>query len=128
MTRIVSVFFAFIVGLISINAQISLPSNITWEKITCYKYNKENKNKERSAIYAPQLYQSDEYISVQSESENYENVHVMITNAQSVIVKDEFINVITGDENLYYIGDLDSGDYNIMLETDDLILVGNFII
>ena len=39
MTRIVSVFFAFIVGLISINAQISLPSNITWEKITCYKYN-----------------------------------------------------------------------------------------
>ncbi len=52
----------------------------------------------------------------------------MITNAQSVIVKDEFINVITGDENLYYIGDLDSGDYNIMLETDDLILVGNFII
>lgn len=29
---------------------------------------------------------------------------------------------------LYYIGDLDSGDYNIMLETDDLILVGNFII
>ncbi len=35
---------------------------------------------------------------------------------------------MTGDENLYYIGDLDSGDYKIMLETDDLILVGNFII
>lgn len=33
MTRIVSVFFAFIVGWISINAQISLPSNITWEKL-----------------------------------------------------------------------------------------------
>lgn len=49
-------------------------------------------------------------------------------NAQSVVVKDEFINVMTGDENLYYIGDLNSGDYNIMLETDDLILVGNFII
>ncbi len=65
---------------------------------------------------------------IQSEFENYENVHVMITNAQSVVVKDEFINVMTGDENLYYIGDLDSGDYNIMLETDDLILVGNFII
>lgn len=128
MTRIVSVFFAFIVGCISINAQISLPSNITWEKIICNIYPNIIKNKGRSIVYFPQLYYSDEYISIQSEFENYENVHVMITNAQSVVVKDEFINVMTGDENLYYIGDLNSGDYNIMLETDDLILVGNFII
>lgn len=67
MTRIVSVFFAFIVGWISINAQISLPSNITWEKIICNIYPNIIKNKGRSIVYFPQLYYSDEYISIQSE-------------------------------------------------------------
>lgn len=126
MKRIMSVFFVFIVGLISINAQISLPSNITWEKIICNIYPNIIKNKGRSIVYFPQLYYSDEYISVQSEFNDYDNVHIIITNAQSVVVKDEFINVMAGDENLYYIGDLGCGEYVISFETIEFVMIGNF--
>ncbi len=127
MKRFILTLFTCVIVIFVINANTVFNTRL-FKMIVCEIYDKTDCDKGRSATYIPQLYQSDEYISVQSEFNDYDNVHIIITNAQSVIVKDEFINVITGDENLYYIGDLNSGDYNIMLETDDLILVGNFII
>lgn len=53
-------------------------------------------------------------------------LHIMITNAQGDVVKDEYIHVVAKDENLYYIGDLGCGEYVISFETIEFVMIGNF--
>lgn len=107
-----------------VNVETNLP-DFNWMKIICRYSNKSSKPKGRSAIYAPELYQSEDYLSVQSEYVNYENVRITITDVQGFIVKNDVIQVVAGGENLYYIGDLESGCFEITIEFDDFILCGN---
>lgn len=82
------------------------------------------KTKGRSAVYIPELYQSEQYISVQSEYADYANVHIAITNQEGETVKEDVMPVAAGGENLYYIGYLESGMYEITVEFDKFSLMG----
>ena len=79
-------------------------------------------------MYVPELYQSEQYISVQSEYADYANVYIAITNQGGETVKEDVIQVVAGGENLYYIGDLESGMYEITVELGDMLLCGNLSI
>lgn len=104
-----------------VNVETILP-DFNWTKIVCRIDVKKQMPKGRSAIYLPELYQSEDYLSVQSEYVNYENVRITITDEQGFIVKNDVIQVVAGGENLYYIGDLESGCFEITIEFDDFIL------
>ncbi len=71
-------------------------------------------------MYVPELYQSEEYLSVQSEYANYANAYIAITNQEGETLKENFIQMVAGGENLYYIGDLESGMYEVTVEFEDL--------
>lgn len=121
-------FLILLTNIVSTNAQEVPASCFDWEEIVCNEFDKNGKkDKTRSAIYVPQLYQSEEYIRVRSEYVDYDKAHIIITNMQGVVVKDEYIQIVAKGENLCYIGDLDSGSYTIRLETDDFVLVGDLM-
>ena len=80
--------------------------------------------KGRSAVYIPQVYYSDEYISVQSDAANYSEVSVIIINSQGETVKNDILEVVAGSDNLYYIDDLDCGTYELTMEFADFTLSG----
>ena len=75
-------------------------------------------------MFIPQVYYSDEYISVQSEAANYGEVSITITNSHDGMMKNDAIQVTAGGDNLYYIGDLDSGTYEVTVEFADFTLSG----
>lgn len=120
-------FSILLTNIVSTNAQEVPASCFDWEEIVCNVVLRNGKDKTRSAIYVPQLYQSEEYIRVRSEYVDYDKAHIIITNMQGVVVKDEYIQIVAKGENLCYIGDLDSGSYTIRLETDDFVLVGDLM-
>ena len=113
----------FIVGLPAFSVY-NLPVLWTWNKLECRIVKTHYKSQSRSAVYIPELYQSEEYLSVQSEYVDYGNVRITVTDAQGSVVKDDVIKVEAGGENLYYIGDLDGGTYEVAVEFDDFILSG----
>ena len=115
MKRFIFLLLAFIAGLPAWN----------WKKLEYNVVKEVKKIKTRSIVYVPEVYQSEDYLSVQSEYVNYENVHITITDEQGFIVKNDVIQVVAGGENLYYIGDLESGCFEITIEFDDFILCGN---
>lgn len=90
----------------------------------CKIVDKDYRSKGRSVMYVPQLYKSEEYLSVQSDVANYGNVQITVANSQGETVKNDIMQVTAGGENLYYIGDLDSGEYEVTVEFDDFTLVG----
>lgn len=116
----------FIIGLTSVNAQSALPPYFIWKQIVCDMVRKGTMTKGRSAVCVPELYQSEQYISVQSEHADYANVGITITNQNGETVKVDAVQVTVGGENLYYIGDLDRGTYEVKVEFDDFIMVGYF--
>lgn len=124
MKKALLMFLILLTNIVSTNAQEVPASCFDWEEIVCNEF---DKRKNRSAIYVPQLYQSEEYIRVRSEYVDYDKAHIIITNMQGVVVKDEYIQIVAKGENLCYIGDLDSGSYTIRLETDDFVLVGDLM-
>lgn len=127
MKKALLMFLILLTNIVSTNAQEEPASCFDWEEIVCNEFDNNNKTKSRSAIYVPQLYQSEEYIRVRSEYVDYDKAHIIITNMQGVVVKDEYIQIEAKGENLCYIGDLDSGSYTIRLETDDFVLVGDLM-
>ncbi len=126
MKKALLMFLILLTNIVSTNAQEEPASCFDWEEIVCNEFDMKKK-KNRSAIYVPQLYQSEEYIRVRSEYVDYDKAHIIITNMQGVVVKDEYIQIVAKGENLCYIGDLDSGSYTIRLETDDFVLVGDLM-
>lgn len=124
MKKALLMFLILLTNIVSTNAQEVPASCFDWEEIVCNEF---DKRKNRSVIYVPQLYQSEEYIRVRSEFVDYDKAHIIITNMQGVVVKDEYIQIVAKGENLCYIGDLDSGSYTIRLETDDFVLVGDLM-
>lgn len=78
-------------------------------------------------MYVPELYQSAQYISVQSEYTDYANVYITITDQEGETVKEDVMQVTAGGENLYYIGDLESGMYEMTVEFGNLLLYGEFV-
>ena len=134
MKQIIIVLFIFLFGMFPIGAETvtivpfvnigTLLPGFDWVKIVCEISPKKQKPKGRSTIYVPELYQSEEYLSVQSEYVDYGNVRITVTDAQGSVVKDDVIQVEAGGENLYYIGDLDGGTYEVAVEFDDFILSG----
>ncbi len=127
MKKALLMFSILLTNIVSTNAQEVPASCFDWEEIVCNVVLRNGKDKTRSAIYVPQLYQSEEYIRVRSEYVDYDKAHIIITNMQGVVVKDEYIQIVAKGENLCYIGDLDSGSYTIRLETDDFVLVGDLM-
>ena len=113
----------FVVGLPAF-CVYNLPVMFNWQKLICQVVKENKRIKSRSAVYIPELYQSEEYLSVQSEYVDYGNVRITVTDAQGSVVKDDVIKVEAGGENLYYIGDLDGGTYEVAVEFDDFILSG----
>ena len=127
MKKALLMFSILLTNIVSTNAQEVPASCFDWEEIVCNVVLRNGKDKTRSAIYVPQLYQSEEYIRVRSEYVDYDKAHIIITNMQGVVVKDEYTQIVAKGENLCYIGDLDSGSYTIRLETDDFVLVGDLM-
>ena len=124
MKRFFFLLLAFIAGLPAF-CIYNLPIIWNWKKLEYNVVKEVKKIKTRSIVYVPEVYQSEDYLSVQSEYVNYENVHITITDEQGFIVKNDVIQVVAGGENLYYIGDLESGCFEITIEFDDFILCGN---
>lgn len=123
MKRNLFLLLMFIVGLPAFSVY-NLPVLWTWNKLECRIVKTHYKSQSRSAVYIPELYQSEEYLSVQSEYMDYGNVRITVTDAQGSVVKDDVIKVEAGGENLYHIGDLDGGTYEVAVEFDDFILSG----
>lgn len=128
MKRIMFILLVSIMGLTAADAHSALPSYFDWKQIVCDIVRKGTMSKGRSAVYVPELYQSEQYISVQSEYADYANVYIAITNQGGETVKEDVIQVVAGGENLYYIGDLESGMYEITVELGDMLLCGNLSI
>lgn len=126
MKRIILMLFVSVFGLTAVNAATFLPDCFDWKQIVCDMVPKGTKTKGRSAVYVPELYQSELYISVQSEYADYANVYITITDKHGETLKEDIIQVTAGGENLYYIGDLESGIYEVEVEFDDCIMVGYF--
>ena len=53
-------------------------------------------------------------------------MQIIVANSQGETVKNDIMQVTAGGENLYYIGDLDSGSYEVAVEFDNFTLVGEF--
>lgn len=123
MRRLLFLLSMFVVGLPAF-CFYNLPVMFNWQKLICQVVKENKRIKSRSAVYIPELYQSEEYLSVQSEYVDYGNVRITVTDAQGSVVKDDVIKVEAGGENLYYIGDLDGGTYEVAVEFDDFILSG----
>ncbi len=126
MKKLVLLFLLSFTGMASVNAQTALNPNLNWVQVLCKIVDKDYRSKGRSAMYVPQLYKSEEYLSVQSDVANYGNVQITVANSQGETVKNDIIQVTAGGENLYYIGDLDSGSYEVAVEFDNFTLVGEF--
>lgn len=124
MKKFVLMLFVSAFGLTAVNAATFLPDCFTWKRIICNITERHYKPKSRSAVYIPELYQSEQYISVQSEYVDDANVCITITNQAGEIVKVDVVQVTAGGENLYYIGDLESGTYEVTVEFDGFILTG----
>lgn len=116
--------FVSVFGLTVVNATTFLSDCFNWKQIICEMVPTGTKTKGRSAVYVPKLYQSDQYISVQSEYADYANVGITITNQEGETVKVDAMPVTAGGENLYYIGDLESGMYGFLLDFDGFIVQG----
>ena len=121
MKRNLCLLLMFIVGLPAFSVY-NLPVLWTWNKLECRIVKTHYKSQSRSAVYIPELYQSEEYLSVQSEYVDYGNVRITVTDAQGSVVKDDVIKVEAGGENLYYIGDLVAGSYNMTIDFCDFVL------
>lgn len=124
MKRFIFLLLAFIAGLPAF-CIYNLPIIWNWQRLECSYVKETIRGRGRSAIYLPELYQSEDYLSVQSEYVNYENVRITITDEQGFIVKNDVIQVVAGGENLYYIGDLEDGSYEITVDFKDFILSAN---
>lgn len=124
MKKLVLLFLLSFTGMASVNAQTALNPNLNWVQVLCKIVDKDYRSKGRSVMYVPQLYKSEEYLSVQSDVANYDNVQIIVVNSQGEMVKSDIMQVTAGGENLYYIGDLDSGAYEVTVEFDDFTLVG----
>lgn len=97
-----------------------------WDKLTCEVVKEHTKGRPRSVCYVPQVYLSEQYFSLQSETMNYSNVLVSIFNLQGEIVKEDIMQVVAGAENLFYIGDLEAGIYCVNIVFDEFTLKGSF--
>lgn len=124
MEKLLLVFLLFFVGQASVNAGIASITNSDWTQIECEIIDDDYRHKDRTEIYVPQLYQSEEYLSVQTDTDNYGNAQITVTDSQGETVKSDAVQVTAGGDNLYYIGDLDSGTYQVEVEFDDFVMIG----
>ena len=114
----------FFVGQTSANAGIASITNSDWKQIECEIIDGDYRHKDRTEIYVPQLYQSEEYLSMQTDADDYGNAQITVTDSQGETVKSDAVQVTAGGDNLYYIGDLDSGTYQVEVEFDDFVMIG----
>lgn len=115
-----------IIGLVAIKAQNVCYPDLSWEQIKCQIVPKGSMDKERSSVNIPLIYKSEQYLSVQSGYANYDNVYIVISDSQGTIVKEDIMQIIAGGDNMYYIGDLDEGIYELMIESDSFFMLGLF--
>lgn len=98
-------------------------SAFTYEIICSIDYNDKRKHS-RSVITPLKVYQSDNYLNMSSNDEQY--AYVVIKDANRNIEKSETVVVASGQDTLLYIGDLASGTYELTIETDSYTLYGCF--
>lgn len=109
-----------------VNAEKVLSTCFNWKQVVCEMEPKGERHKGRSVVCTSQLYQSDDYLSIQSGNANFDNVFIKVNNSQGEIVKEDIMQVVAGAENLFYIGDLEAGNYCVNIVFDEFTLIGNF--
>ena len=124
MKKLVLFILTVFMGLASTSAQPVFPDFTNWKRLVCNIVPKGTTAKGRSALYVPELYYSDQYITVQSDAANYGCAYITLVNSQGETVKEGTVEVVAGGDNLYYIGDLDGGTYEVTVEFDGFILTG----
>ena len=124
MKKFVLMLFVSAFGLTAVNAATFLPDGFDWKSVICNIVDKAYMAKGRSAVYVPKLYKSEQYISVQSEYADYVNVGITIINQEGETVKEDVMQVAAGGENLYYVGGLESGTYELLLDFDGFTVQG----
>lgn len=124
MRKLILALLVSVIGFTAVEAQTVIPGLWGWKRLVCNIVPRKSMPKGRSTVFIPQVYYSDEYISVQSEAANYGEVSITITNSHDGMMKNDAIQVTAGGDNLYYIGDLDSGTYEVTVEFADFTLSG----
>lgn len=124
MRKLILLLLVSVLGFTAVGAQTVIPDLLGWKRLVCNIAPRKKMPKGRSAVYIPQVYYSDEYISVQSDAANYSEVSVIIINSQGETVKNDILEVVAGSDNLYYIDDLDCGTYELTMEFADFTLSG----
>lgn len=118
------VLFTCVFGFAVVDSQTVFPDLSLWKRINCDMVPQKTRSKGRSALYVPELYYSDQYITVRSDAANYGCAYITLANSQGETVKEGTVEVVAGGDNLYYIGDLDGGTYEVTVEFDGFILTG----
>lgn len=115
--KLLLLLFMSLMGLVNMSAE-------TREIIYSIDYNDGGKLPRSIMKKTMHIYQDDEYIILSSTSEQF--VHIIITDANGMIVKYETVVIVPGQDTLLYIGDLASGTYELTIKTDSYTLHGSF--
>ncbi len=98
-----------------------------WYIIMCETTIKHDKPSPRTSdVIYPQVLYSNPFILIRNLSGFTYNTQILIVNSQGTAVKRDSLNINMNDDIPYYIGDLDSGNYEIRIETEEWVLTGIF--
>ena len=120
---ILIITYAFVTLSIKANAVFNLSD---FYKINVEYCDIEEGKKGRMLVDYPQLYQSLDYLYVQTEV--VYDICIIIRNSQGAVVKEDILFIEPEKENLYYIGDFDSGEYNIEIDFQHILIKGTFVV
>lgn len=104
-------------GLVNLSAE-------TYEIIYSIDYNDGWPRRRSVAKKLFHIYQNKENLLISSICEYY--AHVIITDKNGIVIKEETITIIPGQDTLLYIGDLAAGTYELTIETESYTLHGGF--
>lgn len=128
MKKIVLTLMMSFMAFFAVEAQTSpLNETLDWKELICQIARKYHKGKARSIAIAPQVFWSDEYICLPTETPGIENATISITNENGVTVKTGMFLPINDKCLAVNIGDLKAGEYQVRIETDKFILTGRIV-
>ncbi len=114
----------FVMGIMNVKAE---SSQSTRNEIPCtcsYKHYSDF-SIPRSILVPLTVYGTQSYI-IMDEAQETESANIVITDNNGIVVKNETITVSPNQEATIYIGDLESGTYDLTVELEDYTLYGSF--
>lgn len=124
MGKITICIILLFLGGLSVKADDNQP---TWHEIPCtcsYKHYSDV-SYPRSAIRTPKIYESTSYI-ILSGAQEAGYAFVTMTDSKGIDVKQCAIMVNPSQDATIYIGDLESGTYDLTINLGDYVLYGSF--